>query len=320
MSSHSRFFRFSAFGLALGAAMACTAASQPAGATLFTLTDGNSTATVDIGSESGMKDWSVDGIDQLYKQWFWYRAGTMTQEQSIDMLTLLSASAFDTGGVSDPDHLRVLYGGSTPNGQTFTVQIDYSLVGSDPGTGLSNMSEQITIKNTSATVLDFHFFQYSDFDLGGTPSDDYAWFDGRNTVFQLDPTPLSPLDFHETVDTPSPNLCEIHTVGNGSDKTPVPGDTVYKLDDGSASSLSGCTTSMIAGDVSWAFEWDKVLQPAGSKFLGIPTDQLTISKLKTLQISTFHERTNMPEPGSLALLGSALTGVAVLRRRRRAAK
>ena len=295
--------------LVVGAAMAVgvSLASHPAAATVYTLVDQNSSATVDVGSSAGMKDWSVDGSNQLYRQWFWYRTGDMTREKSIDTLALNSASLVDSGGAPGADHLTVNYSGASVGGQTFTIQIIYSLLGSTLQSGLSSISEQITIKNTSNSALDFHFYQYSDFDLGGTPGDDYATINAfHNRVTQIDPDPLSPLNFEETVDTPKPDKWEINTVGSGGDKTPVPGDTLYRLEDSLISLLSN-SASPVAGDVSWAFEWDRLISAGGT---------LTISKVKSLQVTTFHERTNMPEPGTLALLGMGFFGVAVLRRRR----
>ncbi len=40
------------------------------------LTDDNSTAVFDLNSSDGMKDWTVDGVDHMQRQWFWYRVGS----------------------------------------------------------------------------------------------------------------------------------------------------------------------------------------------------------------------------------------------------
>lgn len=39
------------------------------------LTDLNSVVSIDPSSSWGMHTWTVDGVDQMYQQWFWYRIG-----------------------------------------------------------------------------------------------------------------------------------------------------------------------------------------------------------------------------------------------------
>ena len=52
------------------------------------LTDFNSTVVIDPTSQAGMYTWTVDGVDQMWQQWFWYRIGSAGPEQSIDTLGL----------------------------------------------------------------------------------------------------------------------------------------------------------------------------------------------------------------------------------------
>ena len=44
-------------------------------AQIVTLTDNNSSAQVDVGSQAGMFNWSIQGQNQLNQQWFWFRVG-----------------------------------------------------------------------------------------------------------------------------------------------------------------------------------------------------------------------------------------------------
>src|SRR6516164_3188731 len=37
----------------------------------ITLADENSTVTLDPSTSSGVSSWTVDGVNQLYQQWFW---------------------------------------------------------------------------------------------------------------------------------------------------------------------------------------------------------------------------------------------------------
>src|SRR5574340_944668 len=50
------------------------------------LTDQNSVTTVDVGSQAGQSSWLVDGVNQMSKQWFWYRIGN-GPEASIDTIS-----------------------------------------------------------------------------------------------------------------------------------------------------------------------------------------------------------------------------------------
>jgi len=47
----------------------------PAGASPIVLNDLNSQAQIDLSSDAGMYSWTVDGVEQLYRQWFWIRQG-----------------------------------------------------------------------------------------------------------------------------------------------------------------------------------------------------------------------------------------------------
>src|SRR5207245_4856892 len=135
----------------------------------ITLTDLNSVAQIDTGSQAGMFRWTVDGVSQLAQQWFWYRIGSSGPEASINTISP------PVNNQATPRQLSTIY-----TGNLFNVRVDYMLNGSLPGSGRSDMNETITINNTSATALDFHFFQYSDFDLNGTPAGDTVQL-GRDT-------------------------------------------------------------------------------------------------------------------------------------------
>ena len=90
---------------ALSPASPARASVCPSGATVYEISDRNSTACVDVGSssQSGMFNWYVDGADQIAKQWFWYRIGASGPEQSIDTLGAPVVATSDTNldGVLD---------------------------------------------------------------------------------------------------------------------------------------------------------------------------------------------------------------------------
>jgi hypothetical protein len=252
----------------------------PAGAqaVTMTLTDLNSTASIDPSSQSGMSNWSVNGTNQLAQQWFWFRTGSTGPESSIDTLPLVGATASDTNLNPGNDKLVLRYGSAS----TFFIDVTYTLNGT-PSSG-SDMGEQIAITNNSGSPLDFHFFQYTDFDLGGTAAGDTVTLDNANTVRQFKGGNV----IAETVVTPPPNHYELAFFNA----------TLVKLNDANSSTLSDGATTVGPGDVTWAFEWDPTIN-AGQSF--------QINKDKNLAI---------PEPGTLSLISAGLATLVFLRKRR----
>jgi hypothetical protein len=249
------------------------------------LTDGNSVATVDPFSQAGMFSWKVQGQEQLHQQWFWFRVGN-TAEHSIDTI---SAPVVQR---PNPRSMTTTYGNAQYN-----IRLDYTLSGGSfvaPGqTAVSDMGESITINNTSGESLDFHFFQYSDFDLGGPGNDNIRL--GRNLhglfneAAQTDPF----AGITETVVSPGANHGEVAFFNT----------TLTKLNDGVADTLNdndGGPNGLGPGNVTWALQWDILLAPGASAI---------ISKDKYLQVQI------VPEPSVLALLGVAVLGCAVRQRR-----
>jgi hypothetical protein len=244
------------------------------------LTDGNSVVTIDPASQAGLFSWVVDGQQQSFQQWFWYRIGGIGGESSIDTI---SAPV-----VTTPDG-RTL--GVTFANAQINVQVIYSLLGGTAGSGNSDVSEQIRITNLGATPLDFHFFQYVDFDLLGSPGSDSIQLgknlSGKyNEAFQNDGVSA----FAETVTAPGANHGEANTFSN----------TVASLNDGNPTTLSD-SNSAGPGDVTWALEWDVTIAAGGSFIL---------SKDLNLTIPA------IPEPSVFALISMGALCFAYRRSRR----
>jgi len=251
----------------------------PAGATLQTLGDGNSAADIETqasagGYPVGMSRWEVDGVDHLARQWFWFRAGGMTEELPINALVLKLEGTSDTNFTGTDNHLYVKYEDADQD-PTFRVEVHFGLQGGEPGSGDSDITEQIKITNLSDSPLEFHLFEYTDLDLGGVANNDTASMPNANTADQWDDTYY----FSETVVTPPPAHWEI-------DDVPV---TIDRLQtDGVATTLADATNPYGPGDVAWAFQWD-----------------FTIDANQSVQISKDKQIT--PEPGTLMLLAAGAT-------------
>lgn len=251
-------------------------AAPTADATVVTLEDLNSTVKVD--TDSGMLDWEVDGVDNLAKQWFWYRIGDSDREYSINNLSYVGAKVNDTNWNPGNDNLAIRYGSQSD----FTIDINYHLSGGSTGSYWSDIAETITITNYTSSSLDFHFFQYTDLDLNQTSDDDTCVLANPNKVIQADPFICA----SETVIIPDASYWEIAQYDN----------TLSKLNDSSPTTLSN-QTSPLTGNVTWAFQWDVEISPKDS-----PGSTFMISKDKLI--------THTPEPTSLFLLGTGLVGLA----------
>ena len=269
---------------------ACVAAGLCAGplaqtsfGALFNLTDNNSVAQFDTATSANQFNWYVDGIDQLAQEAFWFRVGNVA-EQSVHTLPIALQGATDGNFDGNPDTLFVRH-----NGAGFRIDLKYSLSGGTPGSGSADLGEQISIVNQSDGPLDFHFFEYADFDITGPGPGNQAVFTNPNTVRQSNGGSF----LTETVVTPVPNHREVAFFPT----------TLNSLNDAAPTTLSDTPlfTPVGPGDVTWAYEWDFVLQ-AGDTFL--------ISKDKNLGVQP------VPEPRSGGADGTCWGCFAVARRPR----
>jgi len=253
------------------------------------LTSGNSTAAVNPLTQAGMYAWNVDGVNQLYQQWFWYAlgpAGASTPPASIDTLGLTQDSQ-----AAGANQLLLGY-----QGAGFTVGVNYVLTGGARGSGVSDIGETISIQNNTASYLPFQFYEYSDFDLNNTPGGQSVMISGPggrpgfNDAFQT----LGNLSLSETVVSPPASFAEANVEGG-------PGSTLAKLNNGVAPVVLD-NNLVSAGAVTWAFQWNLDIAPGGTAI---------ISKDKYLQTTV------VPEPAVMALASASLGLVAYAFGRRR---
>ncbi len=248
-------------------------------ANALTLTDDSAVVNIDPQTQAGMFDWLVDGQDYLAKQWLWYRVGN-TEEQSIDSLTYLGF----TPGLFPLASASLLYTNAT---RGFDLNLEYTLDGTSPGVGSSDIYEEITIQNYSGNTLNLSLFLLSDFDLtlGSDTVSEVVWkaqgsFSGYNRVVQT-----GGLATQETIFGTRPTRAEVGQ----------PGALLGMLNDGSPSTFAntGATLGPIGPDnLAYAVQWDFSLAPGASVGIGI-------DKLITI----------VPEPATLSL---SLLGLAAL--------
>jgi len=139
-------------GWLAGAGLACGILSfgSSASAQIVTLTSGNSSSQIDLGSQTGMFNWIIDGVNVLNQQSFFFRtnpAGTGTSISPYSSFTQPTASSVSATYI-------------TPS---FNITTVYNLVGQAAGSGTSDIAEQIKIQNNTAAPLPFNFFQFANF-------------------------------------------------------------------------------------------------------------------------------------------------------------
>jgi hypothetical protein len=262
-------------GLLIGAA-----STQLATAWTYNLTNGNSTASIVADDPNGMRDWTVDGQTQLFRQWFWYRKGETGPEKSIDSLSLVSAN------LVSPSILNTVY----QSGSIFSIEVNYSLLGGAIGSSSSSIGEQIRINNLTSSPLNFHFFQYVDFDLvGNILGDTVSLEQNAQGLFEKAFQTKGNAFFADEVVSPAANHGEVGLWGS----------ILTKLEDNLPTTLND-TTGPVSGDTVWAFQWDMVI-PANQSF--------DVAINKSVYIAP------VPEPSTVALLTVGLAALGFARRR-----
>jgi len=252
---------------------------QSANAHDFTLEDNNSTVTISDPTDQGMKSWVVDGVNQLYQQWFWYRVGPTGPERSLETIPILSEIH------ANPNTLVATYGNSQ-----FSIQASYTLNGGSIGSGSSEIIEQLRIKNLTGSPLDFHFFQYTDFDVNGTYANDTVQL-LQNMLGLFDTAIQSEGNIHfaDTIVSPGANHGEAGLWPS----------IIDKLKDGNPTTLKD-NPGPLTGDSSWAFQWDQVIAANG---------EFVINADKKIFISP------IPEPAVWSLMPVGLAVCGMIRRR-----
>ena len=232
----------------------------------ITLTSGNSSVDVDTSSFVGMNNWVVDGVDQLYKQDFWYRIGDSGYQSPL----------YDNTSVDTLSAANVLTTVSANSQISITAQ--YTLLGGSAGSGSSSVGEQIIIQNVGSTAFDLHFFQYTDFDLDGNYAGDTVYLN-QNMLGLFTEAMQNKAGAHFADVVISPGANHGQAALSPTIFTEILGENLTLPDD----------PGPYTGDSTWAFEWDPTLNPG---------DTFTIAIDKSLYM--------VPEPASSALIGVGL--------------
>jgi hypothetical protein len=253
-----------------------------ANAQIVTLEDGNSLTRFDPDTADGQFAWEVSGVNHMFQQWFWLRAGADTAERDLSTLVKIAQTVTDTNPLEDPRPDTLNLGYREPGAARYEVFGTFTLRGGAPGQTLSDIAETLTIRNISQQPLTFSFFQYADFDINDTSGGDT----GQILIGRIPQQFEGGAFATEAVVTSAPNAWQIATFPT----------IINSLTDNAITNLNNASGPVGPGDLSWALQWNFTLGP-GQEFL--------ISKDKQI----------IPAPGAFGLLAAA--GVFAGRRRRR---
>jgi hypothetical protein len=148
-----------------------------------TLTVGSTSLQVNLGPSAGLSNWTIDGVNQLDYQWFYYSVGSGAIA-SIDSIG--SPGVPEIINSSSTAILNETYTGTTVGATAL-----FELEGASSASGSAKLATTITLKNLGSTAQTFNLYQFSDFDLGNTPGNQNVQFAGTGAPYQVTQTGIA---------------------------------------------------------------------------------------------------------------------------------
>jgi hypothetical protein len=253
-------------------------------ASIYTI--GARDTSLQINLAGGLSQWTIDGVNQLNLQSLYYSVGS-GPTASIYTIGIPSVPSITTNLSHTTVSLDTAYANSTIGVDTL-----FSLQSSPIGSGKATLAETFTINNLSATTQVFHFYQYSDFDLGGVSGGQNVQFtsNGSGQQYQVVQTGSG------TILTGLVTAVTGGSFGQSELQAGLFDGNKFGLGSGNPVTLDNTLTAG-PGNVVYAYEWDATLA-AGSS--------ITIGEIQTV----------VPEPSSVTLVASGMLALVLLYRRR----
>ncbi len=232
--------------------------------------------SIQINLAGGLSNWTVDGVNQLTQQWFYYSVGSGL----VNSIDTISPWTTPTTTPGNSPTLSETYANSS-----LSVKTLYVLQSQPVGTGKATLGTTITLQNLSGSAQTYHFYQYSDFDLAGVTGGQTAQFAGTTAPYMVTQTGSSGGSLIGT----------ISGIAGGTGVTVEEQAGLFNgfqfaLANGNpAPSLNGTLTAG-PGNVDFAYEIDATVA-AGSS--------ITISEIQAV-----------PEPSTFGLMGAGMLALA----------
>ena len=242
----------------------------------FFLFDDNSIVAISLDSQLGTFFWSVDGQNQIFQQWFWFRINDEGKETSLNKLELVNVEEKD-------DNMLI----SNFTDANMKIDVVWELVGGSEGSNQAEIIETIEITNINDENLEMHFFQYTDFDVDGP-------FNNTVQIFPPNIAVQSNGPIAETVVSPDPARFQVGEV------TEDDNIILRSLNDDKITELNNTAGPIPAEeeeegvDGNWAFQWDIVI-PAGESFTIEKNKKFFIQTLAASGSSTWEPPTIGPD-------------------------
>jgi len=246
----------------------------------------------------GVNSWTVDGTQVIRQQQFFFRIGNTGPGTDIASLApsaiVPPVVLLSTSGSGPNNFASISY-----QGNGFTVNARYELLGFAAGTDNSDLIEQMIVTNVSTHTIQMNMADYADLNLSSPAGDDSAKVASSGLLIDQN-GPNSTLAFPGATGLEAGNQAGItpthYETGLGGTGA---GTLVAGLMNGSAFPLND-NPSVSNTDAAFAQEYDQTINPGGS---------LVFSVAEVINPT-------VPEPASSAVLLGA-GGIFFMRPRRR---
>ena len=271
----------------IGAAMALSIVPiAQSSAQSYTLAARNASLQVNVdGSNGGLTDWTVNGVNQLQSQWFYYSIGS-SPVNAINTIAPWTTPATTIGNFPTLTENYV--------NNSVSLITKYTLLSQPVGSLGATLGTTLTFQNLSGSNEVVNLFQYSNFGLGNSVA-------GQQVIF---PSILSPYNVAQSSLSGATLNGNVTAISGG---TQVPTGLAAGLYDGTQLGLGNGNPAPVfnntslqggPGNVNYGYEFTATLAPNAS---------LIISESQVVAV---------PEPSAMALISAGALALTAYARRR----